>query len=157
MDINITLIGELLTFGVLLWVVSCYIWPSLMGKLKERQQKILQGMENFDKSHVRLLEADQQASLIIQDAKDQAGMIINQARKQAELALNEAKLATEKQQKQLVMDATKEAAFKIEKLVKKMRAEEVERLMLMLEKILDRKLTDDLRRDFLDQAIEQIK
>ncbi len=157
MDINITLVGEFITFGILLLVVIFYLWPPLIKKIEERQGQILQGIQNFEKSNNCLAEAKQQAEAIIHEAKTQAVLILDQARKQAEITCNETIRALEEQQKQLIAEAKKEAEFKIEKVVKKMRDNEVEYLIAMLEKILERKLTDHLRNELLDQTIENVK
>lgn len=157
MDINITLVGEFITFGILLLVVIFYLWPPLIKKIEERQGQILQGIQNFEKSNNCLAEAKQQAEAIIHEAKTQAVLILDQARKQAEITCNETIRALEEQQKQLIAEAKKEAEFKIEKVVKKTRDNEVEYLIAMLEKILERKLTDHLRNELLDQTIENVK
>ena len=45
MDINITLLGEMLTFAVLVCVMMKYVWPPMMQMIEERQKKIADGLE----------------------------------------------------------------------------------------------------------------
>ncbi|RLA19127.1 MAG: F0F1 ATP synthase subunit B, partial [Gammaproteobacteria bacterium] len=40
MSINATLIGQMITFTLLVWFTMKYIWPPLIGAIEERKAKI---------------------------------------------------------------------------------------------------------------------
>ena len=56
MNLNLTLIGQLIAFTI--FVVFCmkYVWPPISGALADRQKKIAEGLDAADKA-VRDLES----------------------------------------------------------------------------------------------------
>ena len=44
MNINLTLIGQLLSFVVFVWFTMKYVWTPIMGALEERRKKIADGL-----------------------------------------------------------------------------------------------------------------
>jgi len=40
-NINFTLIGQMLTFAIFVWVTMTYVWPTLEAALKDRSKKLL--------------------------------------------------------------------------------------------------------------------
>lgn len=44
MSINLTLIGQMITFALLVWFTEKYVWSYLLGVLEERRKKIAEGL-----------------------------------------------------------------------------------------------------------------
>lgn len=49
MSINATLIGQMITFTLLVWFTMKYIWPPLIGAIEERKAKIAEGLAAAEK------------------------------------------------------------------------------------------------------------
>ena len=49
MSINATLIGQMITFALLVWFTMKYIWPPLFDSLEERKKKIADGLAAAEK------------------------------------------------------------------------------------------------------------
>merc|ERR1712039_841244 len=43
-NINFTLIGQMITFAIFVWVTMTYVWPMLEVELKNRSKKIAEGL-----------------------------------------------------------------------------------------------------------------
>ena len=43
MNINLTLIVQMLVFIVLVWFTMTFVWPLILGMMEERSRKIAQG------------------------------------------------------------------------------------------------------------------
>ena len=54
MSINLTLFGQLISFSIFVWICMKFIWPPLIGIMRERQQTIAAGLENADKAAQQL-------------------------------------------------------------------------------------------------------
>ncbi|MFL0803625.1 MAG: F0F1 ATP synthase subunit B [Agarilytica sp.] len=93
MNINLTLIGQSLTFLVFVFFCMKFVWPALLGVMQEREQRIAQGLENADKADKDLELAKQHAVEQMKEAKDQAATIVEQANKRASQIVEEAKEA----------------------------------------------------------------
>ncbi len=89
MNINATLIGQLIAFAV--FVVFCmkYVWPPLLAAIEERQKTIADGLEASARAEKDLELAQQKATEQLRDAKQQAAEIIEQAKKRANQLVDE--------------------------------------------------------------------
>ena len=79
MDIGMTLLGQALSFAVLIWVTAKFIWPPLMAAIEERQQKIAEGLAAADRSKKDLAQAEEKVNEVLREARSKATEIINQA------------------------------------------------------------------------------
>ncbi len=102
MNFNATLIGEMLSFAILIWFCVHFIWPHLNKAIEERQIKIADGLSAAERAHAELKSADvkvaaeiklarQQATEIIDKAQQQANQIIDKARAEAVVEINRLK------------------------------------------------------------------
>jgi F-type H+-transporting ATPase subunit b len=79
MDIGMTLLGQALSFAILIWVTVKFIWPPLMAAIEERQQKIAEGLAAADRSKKDLAQAEEKVNEVLREARGKASEIINQA------------------------------------------------------------------------------
>lgn len=91
MNLNLTLLGQMLTFILLVAFTMKYIWPHLMKAIDERQQKIADGLAAADRGKHELELAHHKAAEILRDAKLNAANFIEQANKRAATIVEEAK------------------------------------------------------------------
>lgn len=89
MNINATLIGQLIAFAV--FVVFCmkYVWPPLMAAIEARQKTIADGLAASERAEKDLELAQEKATSQLRDAKQQASEIIEQAKKRANQLVDE--------------------------------------------------------------------
>lgn len=83
MDINITLIGQMITFAIFVGFTMKFVWPPLKKAMNERKAKIADGLASVDRAQKALEVARSKANEIIQEAKTQATKIIEQANMRA--------------------------------------------------------------------------
>ncbi len=72
MNINLTLIVQMLVFIVLIWFTMKFVWPMILGPMEERSKKIAQGLAAADKGEQSLVHAKEQADVIIREARERA-------------------------------------------------------------------------------------
>ncbi len=106
MDFNATLIGEMISFAILIWFCVHFIWPYINKAIEERQVKIAEGLGAAERAQAELKNADvkvaaeikvarQQASEIIDRAQQQANAIVDKARDEAIVEINRLKAAAQ--------------------------------------------------------------
>jgi len=78
-NINFTLIGQMLTFAIFVWFTMQFVWPMLETALKERSKKITDGLSAAKEGHEILAKSKEQASIEVTQAKKKANDIITQA------------------------------------------------------------------------------
>ena len=108
MNLNLTLIGQSLTFFVFAWFCMKFIWPLLKTAMRERQEAIAQGLAAGEEAERKLAEAESGAEEERARAKEEAARIVEQARQRAG---------------QMIEDARSEAREEGERLVEAARAE----------------------------------
>merc|ERR1712124_30982 len=90
-NINFTLIGQMLTFAIFSWFTMTYVWPMLEQALKERSKKIADGLSAAKEGHEILANSKEQASIEIQQAKKQAAEILARANNKVVTLMEDAK------------------------------------------------------------------
>jgi len=90
-SINATLIGQMITFTLLVWFTMKYIWPPLIGAIEERKAKIAEGLAAAEKGQHDMELAAKKAALVLREAKQQSADIINLAQKRANEIVEESK------------------------------------------------------------------
>ena len=91
MNPNITLLGQLLSFAMLIWFTVKFIWPPLMAAIEERQQKIAEGLAAADNAQKNLAQAQDKVNEALKDARVKANEIIDQAHQRANQIIDQAK------------------------------------------------------------------
>ncbi len=102
MDINATLIGQMVTFAIFVWFTMRFVWPALEKILKERQQKIAEGLAAAERGHKELEVSQKYAIQHIHEARAKAAEAIDQAKKQAAMIIDDAKAEAQKEREQLL-------------------------------------------------------
>lgn len=79
MDIGMTLLGQMISFAILIWFSAKFIWPPLMAAIEERQAKIAEGLAAADRSKKDLAQAEEKVNEALREARVKAAEIIAQA------------------------------------------------------------------------------
>lgn len=79
MNINATLLAQMITFGILIWVTMKFIWPPLTRAMDERAQRIAEGLAAADRSQADLAAAELRSAEALKEARVKANEIIEQA------------------------------------------------------------------------------
>ena len=75
MNINLTLIVQMLVFAIFIWVVMKFIWPIILGAMNEREKKIAAGLAAAEQGQKDLSEAKSRADEVIKEARARAQTI----------------------------------------------------------------------------------
>lgn len=91
MNINATLIGQMLAFAIFVYLTHRLVWPPITGALAERSKRIADGLQAADRAEKDLELAKQKVMEDLSSAKKQAAVIIDSANKRAIEIVEEAK------------------------------------------------------------------
>ncbi len=61
MNINLTLIGQLIAFGLFVWFCMKFVWPPIINALEARQEKIAKGLAAAEEAKFSLEQAQAQS------------------------------------------------------------------------------------------------
>ena len=83
MNINLTIIGQILAFIAFVAFCMRYVWPPILAAMEERQQKIADGLAAADRASHDLELAQKEAVDRLSEAKKEAASIVEAANKRA--------------------------------------------------------------------------
>jgi F-type H+-transporting ATPase subunit b len=104
-NLNLTLVGQLISFAIFVWFCMKFVWPPVMAALNERQEKIAQGLADADKAAKELDVAQAKIEEQVREAKEEASRILEQARKQAAQTVEDAQAKARAEGEKLIEQA----------------------------------------------------
>jgi len=90
-NINLTLIGQMIAFVCFVMFCMKYVWPPILAAMAEREKKIADGLAAADRASHDLELAKEQAVERLKEAKHEAAGIIDAANKRGIQLVEEAK------------------------------------------------------------------
>lgn len=91
MNINLTFLGQMVSFAILVWFTTKFIWPQLNHAIEERQKKVAEGLAAAERARAELKDADAKAAVEIKQARQQASEIVDKATQQANQIVDKAR------------------------------------------------------------------
>lgn len=91
MNVNATLFGQMLAFGILIWFTMKFVWPPLLAAIDERRKTIADGLSAAERATQSLKDASTKSDEELKAARQQSAEIIAQANKQAGQLVEQAK------------------------------------------------------------------
>lgn len=156
MNINWTFFGQVISFAILVWFTTKFIFPPLMAAIEERQKKIAEGLTAADRAKKELADADARVADEIKKARVEAGAIVEKAHAHANAIVEKAKLDA-------IVEATKQkamAAAEIESYAHQAREELRSKVGALAiagaQKILDREIDANAHKALIDQLVTEI-
>ncbi len=90
MNINATLIVEMLVFLLFVWFVMSVVWPPLMRALEKRRTQIAEGLASADQGRQAFDLATKEGEKLIAQAREKASAILRQAEERAQSIVDSA-------------------------------------------------------------------
>ncbi len=156
MNINLTLIGQSITFVVFVWFCLKFVWPPIMNALHERQKKIADGIAAAERGVHEQELAEKKAVETIHAAKEQANEIIGQAQKRASEIVDEAKSDAREEGERLVTAAKAEIEQEVNRAKEQLRSQVASIAVVGAGKVLKREIDDKAHSDMLDELVTEI-
>lgn len=156
MEINATIIGQFITFSILVWFTMKYVWPPITKMLHDREKKIAAGLEAAERSKRELEMAEHKAFSIIREAKQQATQIIEQANLHSAQMVEEAKTQAKQESQRIVNMAQGEIDREVSQAKEALKDRLATLAVAGAEKIIQRNLDSAVHEDLLKQLAAEI-
>ncbi len=156
MNINLTLIGQSISFFVFVFFCWKFVWPPIITALHERQKKIADGLAAAEQGAHRKQQAEEEAQKVIQEAKQQAQEIISLAQKRDTQMIEEAKETARTEGDRIKQAAQSEIEQEINRAKETLRAQVAAIAVSGAEKILQREVDASSHQAVLDELVSQV-
>ena len=150
MNINMTLIGQSITFAIFVWFCMKYVWPPIVGALEARKKQIAEGLAAADRGRHELELAAKRASETMHEAKIKASEIIAQAEKRARQIVDEAKNAAKGEGDRMITAAKAEIEQESHRAREALRGEVAALVVAGAGKVLRREVNAQAHADLLE-------
>ena len=156
MDINLTLVGQMITFALLVLFTMKYVWPPIMQAMQARQARIAEGLAAAEQGERAQEEAQAKTAEMLKEAKQQAQEIIRQAEKRATDIVEESKnQAREEGQRQLTA-AEAEIEQEVNRAREQLRAQVAEIAVAGASKVLGKEIDASTHGKLIDDLVAQL-
>lgn len=91
MNINLTLIGQTISFALFVWICMRHIWPPLSEVLSERTKKIADGLAAAREGELAKEQAGEEVQKLLSEARGDIAERMDTATKRADSLVDEAK------------------------------------------------------------------
>ncbi len=91
MNLNATLIVQLIVFGILVWFTMKFVWPPIIKAIDERADKIAEGLDAAERGKSDFAQAEKRVAETLAEGRQQVSDLVANAEKRAAQLVEEAK------------------------------------------------------------------
>jgi|TARA_B100001063_G_scaffold158735_1_gene148093 F-type H+-transporting ATPase subunit b len=155
-NINLTLIGQIIAFAVFVAFCMKFVWPPLINAMQERAKKIADGLDAANRAERDLKLAQEKATSQMREAKEQAAQVIEQANKRATQIIDEAKETANQEGERLKAAAQAEIDQEVNRAKETLRTRVSALAVAGASKILETSIDVEKHNALLDKLAEEL-
>ncbi len=156
MNINVTLIIQMLVFAIFIWVVMKFIWPIILGAMNERETRIAAGLAAAEQGQKDLSEAKSRADEVIKEARTRALAIEAQARTQANQIIEDARKAAALEGEKALASAKSQIELESNRARDSLRGQVVSLAVAGAKRVLEKEIDQKTHGELLDQLAAKL-
>ncbi len=156
MHINLTLIGQSITFLIFVWFCMKFVWPFIRSSMEARTQQIAEGLSAADRAHRDLELAKDKVSSQLKEAKVEAASIIEQANRRAAQIIDEAKDRAREEGERIKTAAQAEIEQETNRAREQLRGQVGALAVAGASRILGRAVDESAHRDIVEKLAQEL-
>lgn len=156
MNINATLIGQMIWFALFIWFTMKFVWPYFERIIGERQKTIADGLAAAEKGKQALEQSSKQAEDTLKQVRERAAEILAQAERRGAQLVDEAKNAAKEEGNREKAAARAEIEQQISKARESLREQVAALAVAGAEKILRKEINPQSHAELLTQLKKEI-
>lgn len=150
MNINLTLIGQSITFIFFVWFCYSFVWKFIRAAMDEREKQIADGLEAADRAGRDLELAQEKAAKQMKEAKAEAAGIIEAANKRGSQIVEEAKDQARVEADRVKAAAQAEVEQEVNRAKEQLRSQVAKLALAGAEKVLGASIDEAKHKDLVD-------
>lgn len=139
------LLGQIINFLLILYLVKRFALKPFLRILKERKEKIEEGVEKANEAERRIKMLEEERGKILGESQEKAGLILRKGEERGREKEEEILMAAEKEKQRVLADAKKLGQIQIERMKENYYKQNLDLVLSLTEKILKKKI--DLKKD----------
>jgi F-type H+-transporting ATPase subunit b len=155
-NITATLIGQMLTFAVLIWFIKGVLWQPMLRMLEARKKRIADGLAAAERGLREKELGEKRATEVLHEAREKAKEVIALAQKRAAEIIEEAKEAGRGEGGRMVAAAQAEIEQELNRAREQLRQEVIALAVKGAEQILLREVDAGQHRAMLERLAAEL-
>lgn len=151
MNIDATLLAQMIVFALLVWFTMSFVWPMLLKAMQERETRIADGLAAAEKGRHDLELAETKAKELLHEGREKAQEYIVQAQKRADEIVEEAKETARQEGERIRNAARAEIDTEINQARERLRVEVATLAVTGAEQILMREVDASTHKQMLEK------
>ncbi|MEK6617073.1 MAG: F0F1 ATP synthase subunit B [Nitrospirota bacterium] len=147
---------EVVSFGILLWVLYKFAFPPILETLETRERKIKESLEQAERHRAEAERKMQEYEAKLSAAAREAEAVVAQAKDRAQRLLEENEQRLQADAERIKGDAGREIERERRKAIQEIRNQTTDLALLVAEKVVGRSLSDADHRRMADEALEAV-
>ncbi len=156
MNINATLLAQLIMFALFVWFCMKFVWTPIMAALEQRRKQIADGLADAERAKHDLELAARRSAEVLREAKEKAGEIVSNGEKRAGEIIEEAKAQARKESDRIIAGAKAEIDQEVFRAKEQLRTQVSAIALAGAGKILGREIDARAHNDLLDKLVAEI-
>jgi F-type H+-transporting ATPase subunit b len=156
MNINLTLVAQMISFVVFVWFTMKFVWTPIMAALEKRKGEIADGLAAAERGQRAQELAQGRARDVLYEAKQQAADIVSQAQKRATEIIDESKDNAKAEGARILTVAKADVEQEAVRVREQLREKVAELAIAGATKILQREIDAKAHKDIVMSLAKQI-
>ena len=151
MNLNATILAQMVIFALVIWVAMKFLWPEITGSIQERAKKIAEGLAAAERGQKDLLAAESRVEELVKAARERALAMEHQAQARANQIVEAAKQTAQTEAARLIEAAHAQVALETQKARDELRRQVAALAVSGAEKIIEREIDPRTHTQLLDK------
>lgn len=147
---------ELLSFGVLLWVLYKFALPPILETLETRERKIRESLDQAEQNRIAAERKLKEYESKLQAAAKEVETLMAEAKQKAQRLLDENEQRLRIESQRIKEETTQDIERERRKALQDIKKETAELAILVAEKVIGRSVSDDDHRRFAQEALAAV-
>lgn len=156
-DINWTLVAQVVNFLLLLGVVAWFGYKPIMDVIEERQKRIADDLDNAEKLKQEAIKVKRNYDKQFLDAHTESQLVVEKANKAAKEVYDQMLAQARKEQEKMFEDAREQIMREKNNALFEVREEVISLSMLVAGKIIDHKIDAETDQKLINDFLDEVK
>ncbi|ACS98314.1 ATP synthase subunit B [Aggregatibacter aphrophilus NJ8700] len=156
MNLNATLIGQLIAFAIFVWFCMKFVWPPIINAIETRQSQIANALASAEEAKKEQADNKALAEQEISNAKIKAQEILDAANKRRNEVLDEVKIEAEELRAKIVEQGYAEVEAERKRVQEELRVKVASLAIAGAEKIVGRTVDEAANNDIIDKLVAEL-
>ena len=151
MNLNATILAQMLIFAIVIWVAMKFLWPEITGSIQARARRIAEGLAAAERGQKDLVAAEARVEELVKAARERALAMEHQAQARANQIVEAARQTAQSEAARLLEAAQAQVALDTQKARDALRGQVAALAVSGAQKIIEREIDPRTHAQLLDK------